>query len=155
MKDILVNLKETWTLLELANSIQKQFHDYGPEGTKIFTVSGEELRNTYKNLLKVDFIGGGHHYVYPFIPLEEIWIDNEVDNNEQRFFLAHEMVERMQMKHLGKSYALAHAEANKIEAKLRGGEDPENVFDEFCKVNFRKPELQSMGRQLTLAYLGF
>jgi hypothetical protein len=155
MVDVLTNLKENWVMMELENSINKVFHDYGPEGTKIFSVSGQQIRNTFMNHMKTDFIGGGHHYAYSFIPLEEIWIDNEVSTDEQRFFLAHEMTERMLMKHLHKKYPDSHNIANTIEMKLRAHEEPENVFNSFCNEHFKQPELKNMGRQLTLAYLGF
>ena len=148
-------LLEAWKMMELEQSIPKQFHDDGPEGIKIFSVDGEAIRNTFHDFQKDDFIGGGHHLAYDFIPENEIWIEQMEDTEEQRHLLAHELAERMLMKHLGKKYIDAHHIASNIEMRLRAGEDPTTVFDEFCKTHFKKPELQGMGKQLALAYLSY
>jgi hypothetical protein len=152
---MLEKLKEAYRLMELANSIGKKFHDDGPEGLKIFQVDGPTIRN---NIL-ADFIAGGHHLVYDFIPENEIWIEYEHSVDEQRKILAHELVERMLMKHHGMRYIEAHNKANKVETQLRSSDDnPDkilDIFNKFCHENFKKPELQNMGRQLTLAYLSY
>jgi hypothetical protein len=144
-------LKETWNIMELQTSIKKEFHDNGPDNTKIFKVNGEEVRNTFK----ADFIGGGHNYVYKFIPENEIWIEDMKHPDDQRMILSHELAERFLMKHLSMSYEKAHAKANKLESRLRANEDPEVVFDEFCQENFKKPNLQNCGKQLALAYFSY
>jgi hypothetical protein len=59
------------------------------------------------------------------------------------------------MKHLSYGYEKAHNIANKVEGKLRAGEEPETVFGDFCKEYFKKPELQNSGKQLALAYYGY
>jgi Mn-dependent DtxR family transcriptional regulator len=151
----LEELREAWKMMELANTIPKEFHDDGPEGTKIFCVDGPSIRNTYKDFAKDDFIGGGHHYVYKYIPDNEIWIEHMEDTEEQRKLLAHELVERMLMKHLGMKYESAHHIASGVEMELRANQEPEAAFDKFCKTHFKKPELQNMGKQLTLAYLSY
>lgn len=137
--------------MELSSNIQKEFHDRGPDNTKIFKVNGEQIRNTFK----ADFIGGGHSFVYNFIPEDEIWIEDMAHPDDQRKILSHELAERFLMKHLGLSYPKAHEKANKLEARLRNGEEPETVFDEFCHENFKKPQLHQMGKQLTLAYYSY
>jgi hypothetical protein len=151
LKDTLYNLKETWNLLELSNSVVKEFHDDGPDGLKIYKIDGNQVRNT----LDVEFIGGGHNLVYPFIPENEIWIETLEGADDQRFILAHELVEIFLMRHLGWPYKKAHNVANKTEDKLRHGGDPEVVFDEFCKEYFKKPSLENAGKQLALAYLSY
>lgn len=151
----LETLKEAWKMMELASAIPKEFHDDGPEGIKIFCVDGPSLRNTHKDFEKDDFIGGGHHYVYRYIPENEIWIENIADAEEQRKILAHELVERMLMRHLHLKYEVAHRAASEVEMALRANEEPEGVFDKFCNTYFKKPELKSMGKQLTLAYLSY
>lgn len=141
-------LKETWNMMELSKSIDKEFHDNGPDNTKIFKVNGEQVRDVFK----ADFIGGGHSFVYKFIPENEIWIEDMAHLNDQRFILSHELSERFLMKHLGMSYPKAHAKANLLEARLRKGDNANQVFDDFCHENFKKPCLQHIGPQLKLAY---
>lgn len=148
---ILENLKETWKMVELANNIEKEYHDDGPDNTKIFKVNGEQVRNT----LDTGFIGGGHSFVYDYVPENEIWIENMTAPGDQKFILSHELVERFLMKHLSYGYEKAHNIANKVEGKLRAGEEPETVFGDFCKEYFKKPELQNSGKQLALAYYGY
>lgn len=144
-------LSEAWEMMEQLDKVERKFHDYGPEGLKIFQVDGESIRND----VKADFIGGGHHLVYTFIPENEIWIEYGHSMDDQRKILAHELVEYMLMKHKSMRYIEAHNKANKLEAKLRSGEEPEDIFTHFCHENFEKPELKNMGKQLTLAYLSY
>jgi len=144
-------LIEAWEMMEQVDKVHRKFHDYGPDEVKIFQVDGVSIRNN----IMVDFIGGGHHLVYDFIPENEIWIEYSHGPDEQRMILAHELVEHLLMKHKGIKYNEAHNKANNVEAKLRSGEEPEEVFSEFCHENFKKPELQNMGKQLTLAYLSY
>lgn len=145
------HLREAYKLMEMAANIKKEYHDAGPDNTKIFKVNGEEVRDIFK----ADFIGGGHSFVYNFIPENEIWIEDMAHPDDQRKILSHELAERFLMKHLGMSYPKAHAKANKLESRLRDGEEPEKVFDEFCHENFKKPGLQHIGKQLALAYYGY
>jgi hypothetical protein len=77
---MLQKLREAYRLMELANSINKKFHDDGPEGLKIFQVDGPAIRNT----ILADFIAGGHNLVYDFIPENEIWIEYVHSIEEQK-----------------------------------------------------------------------
>jgi hypothetical protein len=53
--------------------------------------------NLVRSLFNVDFNQGGHHQVYPFIPEQEIWIDDEIYKKERPFVLIHELHERKLM----------------------------------------------------------
>ena len=83
-------------------------------GTKVYLVPGEDVRN---NIL-TEFIGGGHHLVYSWIPENEIWIDTGVPEDDRPFILVHEIYEIALMQR-GYSYDVAHDAANEIEAEVR------------------------------------
>jgi HAD superfamily hydrolase (TIGR01662 family) len=85
-----------------------------PSGMKVKLVDGVAVRN----LLLAEFIGGGHSLVYDFIPSDEIWLDNEVAEEDRSFILAHEVYERELIRR-GVEYSTAHDQANEIETKFR------------------------------------
>jgi len=80
---------------------------------KIKIVNGTKLRQK-----GVDFVFGGHHYVYKFIPKWEIWIEKAVPVTERKAIIVHEIEEYHKMEK-GMSYPKAHAIANKKERKFR------------------------------------
>lgn len=53
------------------------------------------------------FLLGGHHYVYPYIPKNEVWIDDLNYADDHEFTLIHELHERNLMKK-DVDYASAH-----------------------------------------------
>ncbi len=65
-----------------------------------------------------DFIFGGHHYVYSYIPVDEVWVDNAVVPAEKPFVLLHENHERELMKN-GAVYEDGHASAKAVEEIAR------------------------------------
>jgi len=83
---------------------------------KIYLIEGEYFRDR----LDIDFTVGGHHWVYPFIPHDEVWIDDAYSDEprEVEYFIAHELLEIKQMRR-GMKYLDAHRLANKLEKKLR------------------------------------
>ena len=83
-------------------------------GVKVWLVDGARVRNE----LDIDFTEGGHGYVYTFIPQDEVWIDDDIDPDERKFIILHELHERNLMS-LGLPYGKAHAEANQVEAVAR------------------------------------
>ena len=91
----------------------KQLYATLADGTQVFTVDGESVRNNYD----VDFDGGGHHLVYDFIPLGEIWLE-KTDKYPTKFLFTHEIVELILMKQ-GMDYDTAHEFANSVEAVIR------------------------------------
>jgi hypothetical protein len=65
-----------------------------------------------------EFTNFGQHYRYPYIPVDELWIDREAENNERQFFVDHLVVEHRLMAR-GKSYGEALEEADRKERDER------------------------------------
>jgi hypothetical protein len=83
-------------------------------GVKVWFVKGRLVRSVYD----IEFTEGGHEHVYEFVPHNEVWIDNDVHQDEQGFVLLHELHERNLMAD-GSDYDSAHAEASRIERYYR------------------------------------
>jgi hypothetical protein len=77
-------------------------------------INGKAVRDLYF----IDFTEGGHHFVYPWVPLKEVWIDDDLSAHEREFVLLHELHERYLMAK-GDNYAVAHASSSLIEYKCR------------------------------------
>lgn len=89
-----------------------------PKGTvSVRLVDGNLLRSYYKT----DYTQGGHAYVYPWVPKQQIWIEDGVDHREIPFILCHEYLERRLMRDGGLEYARAHEIASALEYDLRKG----------------------------------
>lgn len=97
-------------------SLLKKQYIRTEDGMKIFLIEGDYFRDH----LDIDFTVGGHHWVYPFIPTDEVWIDDAYSDEprEVEFFIAHELLEIKHMKR-GMKYLDAHALANMMEKELR------------------------------------
>ena len=80
----------------------------------VWLVDGELVRDWWN----VDFTEGGHDLVYEFIPPNEIWIDDDLDLEEQDFVILHEITERNLM-FKGCPYHKAHQVALKTEYQKR------------------------------------
>lgn len=87
-------------------------------GIKVFLIDADVVRDYYKT----DFIEGGHGYVYDFIPLDEVWIEDRLDSQEIPYVLLHELVERMLMKNMRIEYNTAHDIAAHAEYDARESE---------------------------------
>ena len=61
-----------------------------------------------------EFTNFGQHYRFPYIPLDEFWIDREAKQDETGFFIDHLLVEHRLMAR-GKSYDEALVEADRRE----------------------------------------
>ena len=85
------------------------------DGVKIYLVDGELVRDK----LCIDYTMGGHHYRYSFIPENEVWIDNEMDEDDIEATIKHEMHERTLMKGQKMGYDKAHARSSNIEKAFR------------------------------------
>ena len=83
-------------------------------GFKIMFVDGQYVRDK----LSIDFTMGGHHWVYGFIPKNEIWIDKSLTEKDVEATIAHELAEAPKMRK-GMSYGKAHEKANKVEEQYR------------------------------------
>jgi hypothetical protein len=87
---------------------------YHRRGVEAWLVDGSYIR---KNIDK-EFSNFGHHGSFSSIPKNELWLDQESDPDERRFFLAHVSLERRLML-VGKDYETARRQANKMERKMR------------------------------------
>lgn len=83
-------------------------------GLEVWYVKGRLVRSAYD----VEFTQGGHEHVYEFVPRNEIWIDNDVHEDERPFVVYHELHERNLMAK-GKDYDTAHEESSKRERYYR------------------------------------
>ena len=81
---------------------------------KVWFVKGRLVRSVYD----IEFTEGGHEHVYEFIPRDEVWIDNDVHQDEQGYVLFHELHERNLMAN-GQNYDTAHEESSRLERYYR------------------------------------
>jgi hypothetical protein len=81
---------------------------------KVIEVDGKIVRE----FIDPEFVFGGHHYVYDYVPQGELWLDVHMDPLEIPFVQLHEKVEWEFMRD-GKNYDIAHEYANTIEKEQR------------------------------------
>jgi hypothetical protein len=84
-------------------------------GKEVWIVDGLIIRGKIFD----EFLYGGNSERYPFIPQNEIWIDNAISAEEYKYTLAHELNERNLMAKKGMSYADAHDSSLALEHNLR------------------------------------
>jgi hypothetical protein len=65
------------------------------------------------------FAVGGHHEVYPWIPKDEVWIEQGSAGPDRTAILVHELVEWALMRWDGLAYDKAHRLANAAEEAVR------------------------------------
>lgn len=101
--------------------------DGRPEASKVHLALWKRLGNVnvwivdgrlVRSAFFVDFTEGGHDYVYRFVPKNEIWIDNDLFEDERPYVLLHELHERALMAS-GWKYERAHEESSRIELRAR------------------------------------
>jgi hypothetical protein len=80
----------------------------------VWIVDGRLVRSVFDD----DFTEGGHDYVYEFVPQNEVWIDNDLEEVERPYVLLHELHERNLMAK-GWPYSKAHEDSSKIEYHYR------------------------------------
>jgi hypothetical protein len=81
---------------------------------EVWVVDGSYIRGH----MDEEFTNFGQHYRYPYIPLNELWIDQENESNEQVFFIDHLLTEHRLMAK-GMPYDKALSEADRAERKER------------------------------------
>ncbi len=90
----------------------------------LWKVDGPHIRAQW-----ADFIGGGHHLAYRFVPKRDAWIDSSV--KEWLGYLAsHELFEMLLMNMHGWSYDRSHAAANMLEQELRSVAELQGMNEE-------------------------
>ena len=87
-------------------------------GVTVWIVSGRLVRSVFD----IDFTEGGHDHVYEFVPENEVWIDDDLDERERPYVLLHELHERNLMAK-GWTYDKAHEDSSKLEYHCRHNPD--------------------------------
>jgi hypothetical protein len=91
-------------------------------GISVWIVNGRLVRSAFD----IDFTAGGHDHVYEFVPAGEVWIDDDIEEEERGFVLLHELHERNRMS-AGMPYSQAHNESSKLEFHCR--HHPDELHD--------------------------
>ena len=91
-------------------------------GVTIWIVNGRLVRSVFY----VDFTAGGHDCVYEFVPEKEVWIDDDIVEEERPYVLLHELHERNLMSS-GSPYSKAHADSSRLEHHCR--HHPDELHD--------------------------
>jgi hypothetical protein len=91
-------------------------------GVGVWIVNGRLVRSAFD----IDFTAGGHDYVYEFVPEDEVWIDDDIEEQERGYVLLHELHERNRMA-AGSPYSKAHEESSRIEYHAR--HHPDELHD--------------------------
>jgi hypothetical protein len=91
-------------------------------GLSVWIVNGRLVRSVFD----IDFTAGGHDYVYEFVPENEVWIDDSIEEKERGYILLHELHERNRMA-AGWPYNKAHAESSRLEYRCR--HHPDELHD--------------------------
>lgn len=89
-----------------------------PSGVAVWFVKGRLVRSVYD----VEFTEGGHEHVYEYVPRGEVWIDDDIHEDERGYVVFHELHERNRMAD-GMDYDSAHAESSKLELHYRNHPD--------------------------------
>jgi hypothetical protein len=91
-------------------------------GLSVWIVNGRLVRSAFD----IDFTAGGHDYVYEFVPENEVWIDDDIEEQERGYVLLHELHERNKMAG-GWPYSKAHQDSSRIENRAR--HHPDELHD--------------------------
>lgn len=83
-------------------------------GVSVWIVNGRLVRSVFD----ISFAEGGHDHVYEYVPEDEVWIDDDLQDKDRGYILLHELHERNLMIK-GYSYEKAHTEANRLEYHCR------------------------------------
>jgi len=104
------------------------------EGVDVWLVSGNKVAARYSDQWKHDnstddhnYIGG-HHFVFDYIPENEIWVSDQDEESDRQRTALHEFVERKCMSEDGMNYALAHQEALKAEGNIPEAELQKRLY---------------------------
>ncbi|HPL95299.1 MAG TPA: hypothetical protein PLF15_00760 [bacterium] len=135
---------------------QKLWTKYSDDQIKIWIVDGRLVRD----FLLTYFTAGGHGFVYNFIPKNEIWIDNVLNEKEKKLTLIHELRERNLMANgwgydintlfnirhkdkIKKGAQAAHVSARYLESYCRHHpQELENKIKLELKNNLKHPALK-------------
>ncbi len=105
-----------------AHAVHERLWKTLESGISVWIVNGRMVRSGFD----IDFTAGGHDYVYEFVPEKEVWIDDDIEEDERGYVLLHELHERTRMAS-GWPYSKAHAESSKLEFRCR--HHPDELHD--------------------------
>jgi hypothetical protein len=108
--------------LPSAKNVHEQLWKKLENGVSVWIVNGLLVRS----LFDIDFTEGGHDHVYEFVPENEVWIDDAIEEPERGYVLLHELHERNRMSK-GLPYDKAHAESSRLEYRCR--HHPDELHD--------------------------
>jgi hypothetical protein len=118
----------------------------------VWKVNGRFIRDW----IFIDFTEGGNSEAYPWMPPNEIWIDNSEwePEDESQFTLLHELTEFNLMRNKDMTYAAAHDEACLTEVKGRRNPArlPELLAAEAAKAGAESPRNKISKSRLTPGY---
>ena len=89
-----------------------------PSGVQVWFVKGRLVRSVYD----IEFTEGGHEHVYEYVPRGEVWIDDDIHEDERGYVVFHELHERNLMAD-GMDYDTAHDASSKLEKYYRNHPD--------------------------------
>jgi len=98
-------------------------------GLVVWLINGRLVRSAFF----IDFVDGGHHLIYPWVPEKEVWLDDDLDPAEYPYVLLHELHERMLMAK-GWDYNHAHPDSSRIE--LYCHHHPHHLPEELAKLGW-------------------
>jgi hypothetical protein len=105
-----------------AQSVHERLWKKLENGVSVWVVNGRLVRSAFD----INFTEGGHDHVFEFVPENEVWIDDAIEEPERGYVLVHELHERNRMAH-GWAYNKAHAESSQLEYRCR--EHPDELHD--------------------------
>ncbi len=100
--------------LPKANDVHVRLWKRLENGVNVWVVNGRLVRSVFD----IDFTAGGHDYVYEFVPANEVWIDDDIEEDERPYVLLHELHERNRMAE-GLPYSEAHIQSSRLEYHCR------------------------------------
>jgi len=109
-----------------AQEVHKMLWKKLENGISVWIVDGKLVRSVFD----IDFTAGGHDKVYEYVPDKEVWIDDDIIEQERGLILVHELHERNLMAE-GWQYSKAHAESSKIEYYCR--KHPDELHNALAK----------------------
>ena len=109
-------------------AIKKQLLMKTPDA-EVWLVKGKDVRAQH-----IEFVEGGHDYVYDWVPKGQVYIDDALSPAEYNAVIIHELYERELMKK-GVPYSKAHKRANLVE--LRGRRKPSTQAKTLVRHGFK------------------
>jgi hypothetical protein len=106
--------------------VHKQLWQRLSDGVSVWIVNGRLVRSVFD----IEFTEGGHDHVYEFVPENEVWIDDDLEEQERPYVLVHELHERNLMAK-GWPYSKAHADSSRLEYRCR--HHPDELHDALVR----------------------